>query len=137
MLAMVTCSSGQNNAATPPIKLRASISVIKNAFDSREVQTLAVSFVVINDGQAAVDPGIGSSRLFINGVEPPGWNLTINNGIRTSYFESLPPGKMLSFNYQLGPSYFSKPGTYTVRWESTHFSSAPITFRVLQEGNWY
>lgn len=63
---------------------------------------MAVSFIVVNDGQIEANPRVESSHLFINGVEPMDWVVVIGNGLRSSYFGDLPPGKILSFGYQLG-----------------------------------
>lgn len=92
---------------------------------------------MVNDGQTEVNPRIESSHLFINGGEPKDWAIVIGNGLRSSWFWALPPGKILSFRYQLGPRYFSKPGIYTLRWESANFSSPTVTFRVMPDGNSY
>jgi hypothetical protein len=142
MLALVvTCPWGQNSIAIaqsiPQIKLWAAIGVSKPVFQLHEAEKMAVSYIVVNDGQIEANPNVESSHLFINGVEPKDWGIVISNGLRVPYFWALPPGKILSFSYQLGPGYFSKPGIYTLRWESQNFSSATVTFRVLPEGNWY
>jgi hypothetical protein len=136
---LVTCP--HNNIAiaqpSPQIKLWAAVGVSQSVFQLHEAEKMAVSFIVVNDGQTEANPHVESSHLFINGVEPKDWIMVIGNGLRSSYFWALPPGKILSFGYQLGPRYFSKPGIYTLRWESQNFSSSTVTFRVLPEGNWY
>jgi hypothetical protein len=66
----------------------------------------------------------------INGVEPKDWRNVIINGLRTPYFDSLPPGESLAFGKVLG-RYFQKPGVYTLRWKGENFRSADLTFRVL------
>jgi hypothetical protein len=94
------------------------------------VEKLQISFGVVNDGSATVDPRIGASHLSVNGVEPKDWLVVINNGLRTPEFQALPPGHFLSFSYMLR-RYFAKPGIYTVRWWGENFRAQPITFRVL------
>ena len=134
----VLCLSKQNNAAAQPgpeVKLWAAIGVAQPLFQLHEMETMAVSFIVVNDGRIVADPRVESSRLFINGVEPKDWDFVINNGLRSQYFTALPPGQILSFGYQLGPRYFAKPGIYTLRWEGPNFRSAEITFRVMSGGN--
>jgi hypothetical protein len=133
---LVTCSSGQNSApaqAAPQIKLWAAIGVNKPVFQLQEAEKLSVQFIVVNDGETEANPRVEDSHLFINGVEPKDWINVIGNGLRTPYFWALPPRQVLSFGYQLGPGYFSKPGIYTLRWEGRNFSSATVTFRVLPE----
>lgn len=112
-------------------KLWLALGVARPVFSVAEIATLQVSFAVVNDGDSVVDPEIGSSHLFINGVEPKDWNIVINNGLRSSDFTALPPGRLLSFGYQLGSRYFAKPGIYTVRWQVRNFRSADLIFRVM------
>jgi hypothetical protein len=130
---MASCL-GQNNPPTKagaPIALWAAVGVTKPLFQLYEMQQMALSFIVVNDGTTTVNPRINSSRLLINGVEPKDWGIVIMNGLRTPDFESLAPGKILSFGYQLGPRYFSSPGTYSVRWEGENLKSAEVIFRVM------
>ena len=112
-------------------KLWIGIAVSKPAYSIDETARLQVFFAVVNDGESVVNPGIGSSHLFINGVEPQDWSFVINNGLRTPQFTALQPGDVLSFGYQLGPRYFAKPGQYVLRWQVGTFRSAETTFRVL------
>ena len=118
----------------PPAKLWVAIGVGRPVYHLAETATLQVSFVVVNDGAAIADPGIGSSRLFINGTEPNDWSFVINNGIRSSDFTALPPGQVFSFGYELGPRYFATPGIYTIRWQVGEFRSPEMTFRVVPDG---
>lgn len=124
VLMMAMNASGQ-------AQLWAAIGVVKPIFTQIEAQKMAVSFVVVNDGTTAADPRIESSHLFINGVEPKDWDFVIHNGLRSEYFKALPPGKILSFGYQLGPRYFAAPGIYTLRWEGPDFASREVTFRIV------
>jgi hypothetical protein len=126
-------SASAQNPKPPDAKQRlwAAIGVSKPLYQLAEIEKLSVDFVVVNENGGAVDPGIGSSHLFINGVEPNDWSFVIINGIRSSNFYSLTPGEVLSFGYQLGPRYFAKPGIYVVRWEVGGVRSPDITFRVL------
>ena len=126
LIALITAPSFAEN------RLWVAASVDKSLYTRSETATLAVSFVVINDGAANVDPAVEGSHLFVNGREPEDWSMIIANGIRTENFRALPPGGVLEFNYQLGPRYFAKPGIYTLRWEVGKFRSAEMTFRVLQ-----
>jgi hypothetical protein len=133
MLAVVT-SLGQINPAPkaiPQIKLWAALGVTRPVFQLQEMQHMSLSLVVVNDSQIAANPRVESSHLFINGVEPKDWGFVISNGLRSPDFESLAPGRILSFGYELGPRYFSLPGIYSVRWEGPDFKSAEITFRVM------
>ena len=92
---------------------------------------MGLDFYVVNDGQTTADPHLESTHLFINGAEPAAWPMIIGNGLRSSYFTALPPGKILQFGYQLGPRYFSTQGIYTVQWEGPDYKSPPLTFRVM------
>ena len=115
----------------PQSKLWIAIGVAQPIYQLRETDRLQVSFVIVNDGDWIANPGIDSSHLFINGIEPKDWSFVISNGIRTSYFNALPAGKILSFGYQLGSRYFARPGIYTVFWQVGKVRSAEITFRVM------
>jgi hypothetical protein len=132
MLPGFAIAQGRNDAQREPkqVALWAGISVAQPIFGEGGVEKLQISFGVVNDGIATVDPRIGSSHLSINGVEPKDWIFVINNGLRTPEFQALPPGHFLSFSYTLG-RYFAKPGVYTVRWWGENFRAQPITLRVL------
>jgi hypothetical protein len=120
-------------APASEISLSATISVPQSVFRADELEKLEVYFKVTNAGTATVDPEITSSKLFINGEIPDHWAMTIANGLRNAWFEALPPGQTLQFNYQLGPAYFVKPGVYKVRWKGPHFETPEITFRVVPD----
>jgi hypothetical protein len=129
-----TCASGQSNAAAqanPEVKLWAAVGVMRPMFPLSEAKTIQVSFAVVNDGQTTVDPRIGASHLYINGVEPNDWSFVINNGPRTLEFTALAPGRSIEFGYLLGPRYFAKPGIYRLRWEGANFKAPEIAFRVM------
>jgi hypothetical protein len=137
VIVVALCSSELTNAAAqvgPQVKLWAAIGVAQPVFQLPEMEKMAMSFVVVNDGETVADPSVEASHLFINGVEPKDWSFVISNGLRNSYFKALPPGQILSFGYQLGPSYFSTPGIYSVRWEGPNYKSAEVTFRVMPGG---
>ena len=137
VIVVALCLSERNNAAAqagPRVKLWAAIGVAQPVFQLHETENVAMSFVVVNDGEIMADPSVESSHLFINGVEPKDWSFVIGNGLRNSYFKTLPPGHILSFGYQLGPRYFSTPGIYSVRWEGPNYKSAEVTFRVMPGG---
>ena len=135
MLPSFALAQGRNEAQRDPkqVALWAGISVGQPILSEGAVERLQISFGVVNDGSTTVDPRIGASHLSINGVEPNGWFMIINNGPRTKEFEALPPGHFLSFSPMLG-RYFAKPGVYTVRWWGEKFKAQPITFRVLPKG---
>ncbi len=118
----------------PAHTLWAAISTNKPVYfqpkDARFREGFTVFFGLVNDGQKTVDPKIGESHLLINGVEPKDWDDTINNGIRTTRFEALPPGENLEFTYALG-DYFREPGIYKVVWKGKDFESPVMTLRVL------
>lgn len=108
-----------------PQKFWAAISISPAVFQLKEAGTLQLSFAVVNDGDAAANPNVEASHLFINGSEAKDWSFIVSN--------TLPPGQTLSFAYQLGSRYFSTPGIYTVRWEGPNFRSPEITFRVMPD----
>jgi hypothetical protein len=112
-----------------PATLWAGIS-IKTPIIERNTETVQVNFGVFNEGLSTANPNVESSHLFINGVQTKDWNVVIANGLRTEWFKQLPPGRWLSFGYNLG-RYFQKPGVYRLRWESEDFKSAELTFRVV------
>ena len=132
MLPSFVVAQGRNDSQRKPKQaaLWAGISVAQPIFGEGGVEKLQISFGVVNDGSATVDPRIGASDLSINGVEPKDWLMVINNGLRTAEFQALPPGHFLSFSYGLG-RYFAKPGVHTVRWWGQNFRAQPITLRVL------
>jgi hypothetical protein len=125
----ITCAQGRDDSQRE-VALWAAISTPQPIFSATGTANLQISFGLVNDGRSTLNPNIGASHLSINGVEPKDWLFVINNGIRTSEFEALPPGHFLSFTYVLG-RYFAKPGIYTVRWWGENFRAQPITFRVL------
>ena len=117
------------SAADPPepASLWAGIAVNRPLFTPAEVATLDVSFTLVNDGTATVDPDVdGSSRLVVDDAE----TIPIAGGPRDARFRALPPGDHLRFGYAMGEN-FAKPGVYRVRWEGKGFRSADVTFRVL------
>lgn len=117
--------------AAAPATLWSAITVAQPVFQAKEAATLQLYFSVVNDGDTVVNPNVEASRLFINGAEPRDWNILIGNGTRSLDFNALPPGRTLTFTYQLGSRYFAAPGIYTVRWEGPNFRSPEITFRVM------
>jgi hypothetical protein len=125
-------SAGLDPRASPQSKLWLAIGVDKLIYQLDEVSRLEIFFAVVNDGDATIDPGIGSSHLLINGVEAKGWSLIVTNGPLASIeFNALPPGHPYLFGKQLGSVYFGEPGIYKVRWRVGAFSSPEITFRVM------
>ena len=97
MLPSFAVAQGQNEARREPkqVALWAGISVGQPILGERGVEKLQISLGVVNDGSTTVDPRIGASHLSINGVEPNDWPFIINNGIRTTEFQALPPGHFL------------------------------------------
>lgn len=131
-IAGLALAQGQDKTGkAKDVKLRASISVRQSSFRKSETKNLVVFFAVFNDGGSVVNPNVEASHFFINGVEPKDWRAVISNGVRGSFFKSLPPGRSLQFTYALGSRYFQKPDVYKVRWESQNFRAPDITFRVL------
>jgi hypothetical protein len=122
----------QGQKPTPTSKLWAAITVPQPIVEEGgETDRLQIYFGIYNGGDSTVSPNVESSHLFVNGVEPPDWQIVISNGIRNELFASLPPGQTLQFTYLLGPRYFQKPGIYTVRWQGENFKSPELTFRVV------
>src|SRR5450432_2061290 len=62
------------------VKLWASISVQNPVFPKIRAYDLAMTFAIVNDGRTPVNPGLGSSRLFINGVELHDGHMIAING---------------------------------------------------------
>jgi hypothetical protein len=89
MLPGIASAQGQNDSPkkAKQVVLWAAISVPTPIFAEGEAAKLKMSFGVVNEGTAKVNPKIGASHLSINGVEPKDWLITINNGIRTPDFE--------------------------------------------------
>lgn len=134
LIALALCPAGNHGLAaqvSPQAKLWVAVSTPHPVYHQAETETIQLFFAVVNDGTTTVDPLVGSSHLFINGVEAKGWEFIINNGPRSLGFNALPPGQVLSFTYQLGLRYFANPGIYTVRWEVQNFKSPEITLRVM------
>jgi hypothetical protein len=85
------------------------IGVDKLIYQLDEVSRLEIFFAVFNDGDATIDPGIGSSHLLINGVEAKCWSLIVANGpLGSIEFNALPPGHPYLFRKQLGSVYFGE-----------------------------
>jgi hypothetical protein len=118
-------SEGQRHA-----NLWAAMTVQQPVFSKNRINDLTLTFVIVNDGDSTVNPGVATSHLFINGVELKKWGFISSNGPKGSFNTALPPKRTLLFSYGLG-EYFQKPGVYTVRWEGENFKAPDITFRVL------
>jgi|ERR1035438_3655821 hypothetical protein len=67
------------------VKLWAAISVQNPVFPKNRAYDLAITFAIVNDGRTPVNPGLGSSRLFINGVELHDWHMIAINGPCTAF----------------------------------------------------
>ncbi len=112
------------------VRVWAAISIPKPVFPHNRTDDLIICFAIVNDGHSMVNPGVGSSRLFINGVGLADWPMIASNGPGTSFSEALPPGRTLMFAKGM-KKYFERSGVYTVRWEGRNFRAPDITFRVL------
>src|SRR5262249_28991385 len=110
--------------------LWAAITVQQAVIPKGRTNELTLTFAVVNDGDSTVNPGVASSRLFINGVELKEWAFINSNGPKTTFDSALPPKRTLLFSSGLG-KYFQKPGVYVVMWEGEHFRAREIAFRVL------
>jgi hypothetical protein len=110
--------------------LWAALSVNHAVFRPEEAKDLNIEFSLINDGGEVLDPGIGDSRLIINGKELADSGFLLSNGPRDARFAALPPGGHLRFAYPLGKT-FETPGVYRVSWRGAAFRSPEIVFRVL------
>jgi Carboxypeptidase regulatory-like domain len=110
--------------------LWAAISIPQPIIFKADTEKIQLYFALFNDGTSTINPKIGESRLFINGVELNDWHFMLSNGLRGAFWNSLPPGHSEIFSPVLG-SCFQKPGVYTVRWQGQNFSAPAITFRVL------
>jgi hypothetical protein len=132
LVAMLPGLSAQrrNENQHPTEHLWAAITVQQPIFSEGGTDALQIKFGVFNDGPSTVNPKVGSSHFLIDGVEPKDWRNVIINGLRTPYFDSLPPGESLAFGKVLG-RYFQKPGIYKVRWQGDNFRSPELTFRVV------
>jgi hypothetical protein len=125
---------GTTEAPVAKTKLWAGLGVTSPALTVAEVknaETFSVSFVLVNDGDKAVNPEIEASHFPVNGKEPKDWGFVIGNGPRGDDFYSLPPGRSLRLGYALGERYFSEPGTYRIQWKGKSFESPVVEFRVL------
>jgi hypothetical protein len=121
------------------VRLWAALSVPHPAFREGELtqatpgagrNPFQVDFVVVNDGDKAINPELGASKLFINGKELEDWGFIVANGPKDNRWEALPAKDNLSFGYGLG-KYFEKPGIYRLVWKGKHFQSPELVFRVL------
>ena len=82
--------------------LWAAITVNHAVFRSGETRDLRIEFTLVNDGDKALDPQIGKSRIIVNGEELSDSGLILSNGPRDARFGALPPGATLQFGYALG-----------------------------------
>jgi type II secretory pathway pseudopilin PulG len=112
--------------------LWAALGVNRAVFRKDEAKDLAVEFTLVNDGDSVADPGIGDSRVVINGKSWEDSGLILSNGPRDDRYRALPPGESLRFVYALGDR-FKEPGVYRVSWRGPKFRSAEVVFRVLPE----
>ena len=87
VLPALAVAQGQDNGKTKSeqVKLWAAISVQNPVFPKNRAYDLAITFAIVNDGRTPVNPGLGSSRLFINGVELHDWHMIAINGPCTAF----------------------------------------------------
>lgn len=77
---LMTIQAEDEPRSTPhSTKLWAAISVPEPVFQAGQTGKLQVYFAVVNDGDTAISPKIGSSHFFINGDEPKDWLFVINS----------------------------------------------------------
>jgi hypothetical protein len=116
----------------PGPKLWAALTVPQPVFEQGNLGPgfFQVNFAVVNDGDQTVDPGIGESKLLVNGKEMKDWNFIIHNGPRGTDFTALEPGKAVRFGSGMG-RYFDEPGVYRLVWKGKHFEAPEVVFRVL------
>jgi hypothetical protein len=112
--------------------LWAALAVNHAAFRRGEAQGLYVEFTLVNDGEAAVDPKVGESRIVVDGAELADSGLILGNGPRDARFAALPPGGHLRFGYALG-DHFRQPGVHRVSWRGAGFRSPEVVIRVLPD----
>jgi hypothetical protein len=119
--------------AEKPSKVWAGIGVGQPLFVQGEKAVegpFQINFTLVNDGDAAIDPEIGSSRLLVNGKELKDWAFIVGQGPRDDRWKSLPAGDHISFGYAMG-EYFNEPGVYKVSWKGKGFESPEVVFRVM------
>jgi hypothetical protein len=126
----VAAAQGRSEATTKRKSLWAAITVQQPIVPKNRTNDLTLIFAIVNDGDSTVNPGVATSRLFINGVELKEWSFINRNGPKTTFDAALPPKRTLLFSYAVG-KYFQKPGAYTVKWQGENFKASEITFRVL------
>jgi len=91
---------------------------------------LNITFTLVNDGQAAVDPKIDTAKLVVNGEELSVFQFM--DGPRDDRWNSLPPGDYILFARGSGEM-FKQPGIYRLSWKGEGFQSPEIVVRVLPE----
>ncbi len=112
--------------------LWAAVSVNHAAFEQGQTKDLRLEFILVNDGDKAIDPKIAESRIVINGKEvvDPGLILgTLQKDVRLN---AMLPGDHLQFGLVLGDR-FKEPGIYRVSWKGTGFQSPEIMLRILPD----
>jgi hypothetical protein len=110
--------------------LWAALTVNRPVFPEGEVKDLSLTFTLVNDGEAVLDPEVGASRIVVNGKALDDSRFILSNGPRDTRFAALPPGDHLSFAHALG-DHFRKPGVYRVSWRGARFRAPEVVFRVL------
>ena len=136
MLALIAIPAmsglAQKEASKDGKKLWAAISVNDPVYVKGKDGPLMIHFGLVNDGSKVVDPGIGSTQLFVNGKELKDWPFTAAQGPQDDRFEALPPGDSLRFAVDLR-RHFQKDGIYKVSWKGDGFESSQIVFRVISK----
>lgn len=89
---------------------------------------LAISFILVNDGQEVIDSAPGAWKIVINGTElsDSGW-IFGNGPAPMGGYGKLNPGDFYEFGKGLDISkYFPKDGMYQVSWRADGFQSSTI-----------
>jgi hypothetical protein len=69
----VAAAQGRSEATTKRKSLWAAITVQQPIVPKNRTNDLTLIFAIVNDGDSTVNPGVATSRLFINGVELKEW----------------------------------------------------------------
>ncbi|HSZ62144.1 MAG TPA: hypothetical protein VK828_10125 [Terriglobales bacterium] len=99
-----------------------------------ETPSVMLSFLLLNDSDAALDVDAGSWRLFVDGHELNGLDTqqVFGNGpMPVGGYRILKPGETYEFSKALSISqYFLPNGEHKVSWKGTAFQSPTITVTI-------
>ncbi len=102
-----------------------------------EEPSVIVTFVLLNDTEALLNPAAEPWKILIDGKEVPDSGFILGNGpMPTDGYAKLAPGASFTFSKALSiAKYFPERREYTISWQGKDFRSPTITFLPIYKGH--